>query len=160
MKINKDRPCLFIRLTNYEDYSFIKEHEKVIKEKGHVWILKIGQKVNPTYLKKVIEEHGLLIMKTPAKEGHKFYACELKDIEPKNIDVYPDYYKEFLYFNGFDLDTFKEVGYWFMVEKMKHISDDIVEKFLVSSTKSNLLKVGKETRVVQMYVEPKEDVVI
>ncbi len=160
MKINKEKPCLFIRLTNYEDYSFIKEHEKVIKEKGHVWILKIGQKVNPQYLSKVLEEHGLLIMKTPAKEGHKFYACELKDIDPNNIDIYPEYYNDFLYYNGYDIETFKEVGYWFKIDEMKEIPDSTVEKFEVSSTKSNLLKVGKETRVVQMYVEPKDNITI
>lgn len=159
MIIKRNTPHLFVRLNNYENYDFIKEHKNVIKDNGYTWVLKIGKTINRDFINKMIEEKSAIIVKTPNKIGNKFYYCQLipGDVHNEKL-VYPKYYDEYLYFEGFSLDTVKENGYWFKIKNMIEIPEEVVKKFVIIKSKKSMYECATKTRVVHMYIENTEEI--
>lgn len=155
-------PHLFLRLNNFEEYNFIDEHKKLIESKGYVWLLKIGKTINQEFVKKIIEEGGGIILKSSAKNGNKFYYCDLlsNDINSENKIVYPEYYNEFFEYEAYNLEDLKKTGYWFKITNMRDITEDEVYKFRICKSHKPMLDSALYTRVVHMYVENDRDMKI
>ena len=158
--IKKDTPVLFLRVSNYKNYDFIKEHMRVLKENGSVWILKIGRMMNLKFIDEVIEKDGGLILKSPVKSGNHFYYCKLtKDRLPEDESelIYPEYYTTFLDEQYYTIDDFKKDGYWYKIESMREIPEEKMYNFIFAKTKKELSKIALYSRVVNFYLISKKD---
>lgn len=162
-KIKPETPHLFLRLNNYNGYDFIKEHKNCIDKNGYVWLLKVGKTINRDFIKSIIEKNGGIILKSSAKDGNKFYYCNLLDYEiPKNDKefIFPEYYKEFFDYEGYNLNDLKNTGYWFKISEIKEIDRKIVDSFVICNGKKPMLDVALYTRVVHMYIENSKEIEI
>lgn len=159
-QIKKETPHIFVRISDYEKYDYIEEHNNILKKEGYVWLLKIGKTINRKYLSDVVKSNGGIILKTTAKKGNKFYYADLLDTDINNDDnpIYPKYYDEYLYYSGYDISYAKENGFWFKISNLREISNDIVSKFILNGNKKEMLDYAINTRVVHMYVSNKEDI--
>ena len=160
MIIKKGTPCIFLRISDYGKYNQMQEHIDCCKKNGYVWMLKVGQKPNESYIKEVIKSGGVIITKSTAKYGHKFYCSKILSIVPDDKLIYPDYYNEFMDYNFYDIETLKNDGFWVKVSEFVELSNEKVDKFVTSSTKRSLLECGTKFRVTHMNVEPIEDIKI
>ena len=158
MKVKKDIPCIFIRLIDYRKNNFVEEHIKSYKEKGYVWLLKMGKPANEKYMKEVYESGGGLILKETARNGNKFYYCELEN-EPDCKDLYyPDYYDEIFKDMYCSKDKIKNLGTWFKITSINPLTDKQVECFKTISTGKTLLECGRKfNQVSQMHVKSDVD---
>lgn len=160
MKIKRETPVLFVRISDYKKYNYVEEHKKVLDKNGYVWLLKIGKKSNENFVKKVLENGGGLIIKSTAKHGHNFYYCTFTTNKVDDSLLYPDYYNEIFDDEYYDLEELKKSCSWFKIEKMVPLSEEQVKKFVVIKTRRNLLECGTMFRVNQMYLEADEDIII
>lgn len=159
-QIKKETPHLFLRLNNFLNYSYLAEHKKVMDEKGYVWLLKIGKTINQDFVKRIIEEHGGIILKSSVKDGNKFYYCDLLDnkVPEDNTEFYyPEYYNEFCEYEAYDINELKKTGYWFKIANMREITEDDVYNFRICKGHKPMLDCALYSRVVHMYVENRID---
>ncbi len=159
MKILKDTPCIFIRLIDYKNNDFAKEHYNVFMKNKKVWLLKMGKTVKEEFIKTVIEKKGVLITKSTARNGNQFYICKIEKINELEDYIYPDYYKELFKEMSIDKDSIKSCGYWFKITDMKKVEHSLIDKFETISTHRSLLECGtKFNQVSQMHVVPNTDI--
>ena len=158
-KILKDTPSLFVRLVDYKNNNFIEEHINVFKNKGVVWLLKMGKPAKTVYVKEVLKKGGGLIIKSTAKNGSKFYFCEIKEFDESEKKIYPDYYNDIFENENYQKEEIHSIGTWFKITNILEISDDLVNKFVTISTNRSLLECGKKfNQVSQMHVKANEDI--
>lgn len=154
MKIDKKKPHLFIRINNYDNYDYILEHKKVIERNGFTWILKIGKTINKDFIESLVKEKTGIIIKSSKKLGNKFYYCKVEDVDPHNKKlIYPDYYEDYFWYEGYNLEDLVDNGYWFKITTMTEIPKNIVDKFVIIKSQKPLYDCATETRVVHMYIE-------
>lgn len=161
MKIKKETPHLFWRVSNYYDYDFIEEHKRTINQKGYVYALKLGRKVDSDFIKKVIEDDGAIIMKSPIKSGNKYYYCKVVDDkmpENKNDLIIPNYYDELLKYEGLSLEDFDESGRWFKIVSIKEIPEDTIYKFNFIKHDNPVTESAILSRTVHMYIKNPEEI--
>ena len=153
-KILKDTPCLFVRLVDYKKNDFIEEHIKVFNNNGVVWLLKMGKPAKADYIKEVIKNGGGLITKSTAKNGSKFYFCNILEYNDNEELIYPEYYNEIFENEYYQQEEIKSIGTWFKITNIIEISDEIVDKFATISTNRSLLECGKKfNQVSQMHIK-------
>ena len=155
--IPKTTPCLFLKLANYDNYNYIEEHKKKLDEYGEVWILKTGRLINRDFIQEVIEHNGGLILKTPSRVDNKYYFCKLESNEPNESIIYPEYYDEYLKYEGLNFKTTLTNENWFKITSMIELHQSDVEKIIIRKTQRKITECLK-SRAVFMYVELKEDI--
>ena len=124
--------------------------------------MKTGKSINSAYLKNIIEQKGGILLKTSAKKGNKFYFADLLsvDISLEKQMLFPNYYKEYLYYNGYELDDVKKSGFWFKIKNVREISENEVRSFIVTSNEKPIYDYAVKTRVVHMYIHNDNDLKI
>lgn len=160
MIVKKETPALFLRVSNYGNYDFIKEHKKILDEKGYVWFLKMGRMMNQKIITEIIEKGGLLIMKSPVKSGSHFYLCKLVENKVpvnKNEIVYPKYYNEIFEYENYQFEDFLHDGYWYKITSMEEISGQELYNFIFYKNKRMVTPKAIYSRVVNFYLESKKD---
>ena len=159
MIIKKDTPCLFIRLGDYNKNDFLEEHLKTLKEKGEVWLLKMGKPVKENFIKYVAEQKGGLILKSTSKHGNKFYYCIFEPDDFMDKKIFPDYYNDIFNDNYYFKSNLSELETWFKIKKIIYLNNEQVEKFKTISTDRSLYECGlKYHQVSQMHVKASCDI--
>ncbi len=161
MKIVKNSPCIFVRLIDYKGNDFAKEHFDVFKKNKKVWLLKMGKTVKDNFVSEVIENNGVMITKSTARNGNQFYICKIEKVDDMEEYIYPEYYNDIFYDMSIDAREIKKYGYWFKIVDMKPVDQKIVDKFETISTGRSLLECGlKFNQVSQIHAISKEDLSI
>jgi len=150
--IKKDSPCLFLRLVDFKKNNFIQEHIKTLNSKKCVWLLKMGRPIKKEFIKNIIEQNGVLILKETARNGNKFYCCKISSNDPFSEKlIYPDYYNDLFEENSFT--NIENLGNWFKITQIKELSDKDVKAFVTNTTGKDLYECGmKYTQVPQFYL--------
>lgn len=143
---------MLFRFSNYKQYSFIDEHLKTIENKGFVWMMKIGKRTNQEKLNAIMGDGGFLILRSPIKDGGKFYICHFTEIKEDTIENYeyvPSYYAEIMD----DIDFYGRGYQLFKVLWIKPLPDAYAEYLVLQLNGKRVSEIIKETRTAVMFVK-------
>lgn len=160
MILKKGTPILFLRLSNYKGNNFVIEHKKIIKENKFTWMLKLGRKIDKSYLKKVIECNSGIIIKESGKTNYNFYFCKLESVNYDDSLVFPEYYYDYLNNQFFDIDYAQKEGNWFKITSISKIEEKDIDKIVISSKKTALKNLAINSRAAYAFCEADNDIEI
>lgn len=103
----------------------IAAHEQVIKEFGHVWYGKLGNKVSDKMLKTIMdaEEPKILLIQSGKSNRYWAYICKAQHEQP-NLKEVPFYYRDMA-------GIFRT---WFCVTRFEKAPKNIMSECIVSSS--------------------------
>ena len=157
MKIIPHKSILVIRVNDFKEYSFIKEHRDILLTNGSVSMLKAGRPLAEKSISKVMDDGAIMLLKASKKTGGKYYASHIKNVQTgsasDNSD-YPQYYLE-LQKSGISLN-----GTWLQLDEITEVSDEAIGEFrlvkggklmsdIVSCTRSPILFVQTERTLIE-----------
>lgn len=151
MKIEASKKMLVIRYNNYNNFNFIKEHTKLIDEKGYVWVYKVGKMIPNSSLESVLDESGKIIFKAPKKDGGNYYLASFQGYSngiPPIDRNYPEYYSEML--NMELISNLK--GTWLKISKIVLLQKEEVEMLYLCKNDKSLVEIVNSTRTSILYV--------
>lgn len=122
----------------------IKEHQKVIDEKGYVWYGKLGTPLAPSIIKTLMENDQkkiLLIHSGKAKRYWAYYS-EVKRTIPELQDI-PFYYRD-------KADSFST---WFRIVAIEKAPDDVLSMCTVKSSGNTLSNVSRHSMSPYFIIE-------
>lgn len=159
MNIKKNTKGLFLKISDYKNYDYAKEHYECYKRNGYVWMLKIGRTIKSDTINEIIKSNGVLIIKSTVKNGNQFYLCKIEKCVIDEEIVFPEYYYELFENEYYDLDDLKRNNTWLKINYMSPIDMEVVNKYIISSSKRPLIE-GCMFRVSHIFIENTEDVKI
>lgn len=148
--MNKEK-LVVIRVSSYQQFNFIEEHQKVLNKKGTVWMLKLGKLIPRTSLDEIINGKRTIILRAPKKAGGDLYLCNVLEVsyaEPSDSSLCPKYYEEMK--NSCIWDSFE--GTWFLLDSIKRIDEKYYPHFKLLKNDKYLMDVLNETRTSVLYV--------
>ena len=154
--LKAEESVLLIRVNDFEKYSFVDEHKKILKEHKNIWMLKTGRHLADRALR-CLNNTGWLILKEPKKSGDKYYICTVDAANTGSINnnyIFPSYYEE-MADNGTPLQ-----GTWICISSLIAIPEEIVDKIELSKSHKKVKDVVNATRSPILYVESKTDLLI
>mgnify|MGYP000911594202 CR=1 FL=1 len=157
MKLKKGTKGLFLKISDYKNYNYAKEHFECYEKNKFVWMLKMGRIINKDTINELIKNDGVLIIKSTVKNGNQFYLCKIEKYDLDENFIYPQYYNELFKNEYYDLEDLKRNNTWIKINYMKPIDMTIVDKFITSSSKRPLRE-GCMYRVSHIYIESIDDI--
>ncbi len=159
MIIEKDQKLLVLRIGEYKNYNFVKEHNSIIQERGLVWMLKLGKTIPQNALDGTIGKNGVVILREPKRAGGGLLLC--KCIEYRNDDLlpsslFPMYYKEMLS-EYYWLSSF---GTWLCLTSIVPLGEKYYDSLLLAKNDKPLSQVLSETRTSFMYVRNTAEILV
>lgn len=159
MVIEANKAVLLIRYNNYKKTDFILEHNKIVSDKGYVWMLKAGRKLVESKLLKVINETGVVILKAPKNSGGNYYYAKIQDyrfgIQSRDM-ISPDYYKILV-----DDESLWQIesldGTWLKIGEIKPLSINVIERFKLISNGKKVDDVIRSTMSSTLYIQNDRD---
>lgn len=152
MKIKNNQKFLFLRMSNFQNFDFFEEHNKIIEEKGYVWILKMGRKIDKNYLKELIKNDSGIIIKKPSRLDDRLFYCKLESIDYDNSSIFPDYYYDYLTYNGYKVsDLTNNNSCWFKISEISLIPESIADSLVVSKNNNSLKNAAINSRTPYIF---------
>lgn len=152
MSIEKNTDMLLFRYSEFRKFDFIEEHRNVLKECGHVWLLKAGRKTNENSIKNVIDSGGYFILKSPKRLGNRYYMARVKEFSEKKPEMgtYPQYYDCFLQ----ESELYYGVSFqWFKVIALAEIDEKLIDSLRLKKNDKKVEDVINKTRTAVMFVK-------
>lgn len=147
------------KLDSIPEDGTIREHEKIIRQKGHVWIGKFGKALGKNHIacmtsqiKKSIKTY-LFLVQTKNKKYEIFFAplIEIKvKISIMDLEYVPTYYRE----------CTARVGTWFKVKKFQKMPSELLNAVLISSSGMRATETLKSSMAGAFIVRLTEDVLL
>ena len=159
MVIRAKTRMLLFRYNNYKKNSFIDVHKRVIKQAGFVWMMKIGKRTNIDKINDILSDGGLLVLRSPLRDGGGFYLCkftDVKEILPEQGANVPDYYTEILN----DEEFYGRDRQFFKVEWIVPLPEVCANKLVLQLNGKNVNDTIKQTRTAIMFVVNESEIEI
>lgn len=156
MHIEANKNLLLFRYSNYRRTDFIGEHLQVIHKYGYTWLVKAGKRTSVEKIKKMMSDGGFVILKSPTKDGNKYYAAvctEFLEDTPKEGEPFPLYYNDFLN-DLYDVTTYQ----WFKVVDIYRIKEDQVDGMVLHQSNRKIVDVLGTTRTAVMFLNSTKDI--
>lgn len=142
---------LLFRFSNYKKYNFIEEHNVLLKEKGYVWMMKMGKKTSINRLSKIKAQGGYIVLKSPVADGNKYYIGKFEDFRdemPNDKAHMPKYYSEIVDdFMFYDLPT-----QYFKLTNLQPLAENAENILHLEKNGKKVVDVINETRTAVMYI--------
>ena len=154
---------MLFRFSNYKDHNFIDEHKSVLRTKEHVWMLKLGKKANPQIIKKIRQDGGWIILRTPKVDGSKCYLAHFTTTRetPPEDKCFPTYYQELLDDQNIRFVYMEHSAQqWFRLTSIQLLDHQSVSSLITSKTSKNVEDLIKTTRTAVMYVKNSAPIVL
>lgn len=156
MVIKQNTEMMLFRYNNYKGYSFIKEHLSVYEKHGYVWMLKVGKRSSEEKIKRVLDDGGWIILRSPKAEGGKSYIARFTkkmEVTPEG-ELYPAYYQKVLNaIENEDTFYFSEPTYqWFRIEFLSKLPEDCASSLIISNSGKKVDDIISSTRTAVMFV--------
>ena len=154
IEIKQGADLLLLRYNDYKKYDFIEEHQKIIDEHGFTWIYKIGRSITKRKLKKVMNESGQLLLRSPKTKGGKIYISPILEYAygmPKNDYVFPEYYQE-LVADDREWRMQSLEGSWLKIGTIEEVPIEESKKIRLISNGKPVLEVLDATMSSMLYV--------
>ena len=152
MIIKKDSPILILRVSSYRSFDFVGEHSKALEQGNGVWLLKTGKLIPEKALNSIIEAGGVIILRTPKKQGGQWYLSSFDQyhIGKPTLEMnYPSYYK--LLCAQWEIDSL--YGTWLHIYDLHEISENMVSHLALCANAHSVLEVINTTRTAYLYAK-------
>ena len=151
MIINKETPCVFLRIPNFNRKTdIIEEHRKVLEKNKKVFLMKMGRGINDTFLEKIYDENGYVILKNASVYGNKFYICNIEKIKENEKYIYPDYYDDIFEGMGISFSKAKEDSLWLKIISMTEVGNEVIDNFKTLKNKKSIYECA--TKLFQVSI--------
>ena len=148
--IENDTLMLLFRFSNYKKYNFIEEHKVFLKEKGYVWMMKMGKKTSVDKLSKIKAQGGYIVLKSPIADGNRYYIGQFEDFQdemPNDKVHMPQYYSEILE----DIMFYDSPAQYFKLTNLQPLGDNDEDALRLEKSGKKVVDVINETRTAVMY---------
>lgn len=149
---------MVMRYNSVSGVDFVKAHNDVTATQGACWMLKLGHKIPSSSLNQTIDAGGALILRTPKKEGDKYFLCRLLGYHqgsPTDEMKYPTYYEQI--FQG---DPQAKDGSWIRIGEINQLNCDVARGLKLLKNDKPLHQALAETRTVVLYVYSDSEIVL
>ena len=141
MIIEKETPCVFLRIPNFNRKTdIVNEHIKVLNKYKKVFLMKMGRGIKNSFLEKIYEENGYLILKNASKYGNKFYICHIEKIKDNEKYVYPEYYNDIFEGMGISFEKAKKESMWLKIVSMTEVDEQVISNFKTLTNKKSVFE--------------------
>lgn len=154
MIIIPNTKILFFRFSNYKNYDFIQEHKKILKENGYVWMLKAGKRSSIDKIRRVQQDGGWMVLRSPKSNGSVSYIANFSDItedDPKD-ECIPAYYIKLLDDENLDLNCVNSTHQWFRLKSIESLDQSISDNLVLDTSGKRLVDTIGTTRTAVMFV--------
>lgn len=127
----------------------IKLHQEVINNNGYVWYGKFGNTLSQKNIDLLMSQpdRKFLLIKSGFPDRYWAYFDEIVKDKPKDIDNIPEYYR-----NNTD-----KIKCWFKIRKIERTENNVMSKFIISSSKMLLSEASKHSLNPYFVIETDGD---
>lgn len=163
MLIETGTNMILFRYNNYKSFSFITEHQSVLKQNGYVWMLKIGKKSSEDKIKKVQAAGGWIILRAPKSDGGISYISHFTVCcaEQPSDHCYPQYYEDLIKSRNEAFDFFEDPSFtWFRIDSITDFAVENSKKLVMAVNGKSVDKVIETTRTAFMFIKNNSPIMI
>lgn len=115
----------------------IKLHQEIINNNGYVWYGKFGNTLSQKNIDLLMSQpdRKFLLIKSGFPDRYWAYFDEIVRDKPKDINNIPEYYR-----NNTD-----KIKCWFKIRKIERTENNVMSKFIISSSKMPLSEASKHS---------------
>lgn len=120
-------------------------HKDVINKYGYVWYGKFGNSLSQKNIELIMSQpqKKILLIKSGYPDRYWVYFDTIQKEKPIDVDKIPEYYR-----NSAD-----RIGCWFKVLKIEKAENNIMSKFIISSSKTLLSDASKHSMNPYFIIE-------
>ena len=153
---------LVMRVNDYKAHQFIKEHDRVMKDVGYVWVLKAGKRIPELKMKDVLKDGGHVIFRGSKASGGKYYYAHVEEVKygiPDASMIFPDYYR--LMVSDPSLWTFDSLdGTWLKLTSLQEMRSELIQNIKLISNGKNVDEAMKSSMTSFVYAKSTQDLVV
>lgn len=115
----------------------IKLHQEIINTNGYVWYGKFGNTLSQKNIDLLMSQpdRRILLIKSGFPERYWAYFEEIKKEKPQDVENIPEYYRE----------NTDKIRCWFKIKKIDKAENNVMSKFIISSSKMPLSEASKHS---------------
>lgn len=127
----------------------IKLHQEIINNNGYVWYGKFGNTLSQKNIDLLMSQpdRKFLLIKSGFPDRYWAYFDEIVKDKPKDINNIPEYYR-----NNTD-----KIKCWFKIRKIERTENNVMSKFVISSSKMPLSEASKHSLNLYFVIETDGD---
>lgn len=127
----------------------IKLHQEIINNNGYVWYGKFGNTLSQKNIDLLMSQpdRKFLLIKSGFPDRYWAYFDEIVKDKPKDINNIPEYYR-----NNTD-----KIKCWFKIKKIERTENNVMSKFIISSSKMPLSEASKHSLNPYFVIETDGD---
>ena len=127
----------------------IKLHQEIINNNGYVWYGKFGNTLSQKNIDLLMSQPDIkfLLIKSGFPDRYWAYFDEIVKDKPKDINNIPEYYR-----NNTD-----KIKCWFKIRKIERTENNVMSKFIISSSKMPLSEASKHSLNPYFVIETDGD---
>lgn len=127
----------------------IRLHSDVIKKYGYVWYGKFGNTLSQKNIDLLMSqtERKMLLIKSGYPERYWVYFDAITKDIPSELNLIPEYYR----------NNTSKIGCWFKISKIERAENNVMSKFVISSSKMLLSEASKHSMNPCFIIENKEN---
>lgn len=115
----------------------IKLHQEISEKNGYVWYSKFGNTLSQKNIDLLMSqpERKSLLIKSGFPDRYWAYFDEINRENPQDIENIPEYYR----------NNTEKVKCWFKIIKFERTENNVMSKFIISSSKMPLSEASKHS---------------
>ena len=115
----------------------IKLHQAIISENGYVWYGKFGNTLSQKNIDLLMSqpERKILLIKSGFPDRYWAYFEDIKKEKPFDNNTIPEYYR----------NNTEKIKCWFKIVKFEKSENNVMSKFIISSSKMPLSEASKHS---------------
>ena len=127
----------------------IKLYQEIINNNGYVWYGKFGNTLSQKNIDLLMSQpdRKFLLIKSGFPDRYWAYFDEIVKDKPKDINNIPEYYR-----NNTD-----KIKCWFKIRKIERTENNVMSKFIISSSKMPLSEASKHSLNPYFVIETDGD---
>lgn len=127
----------------------IKLHQEIINNNGYVWYGKFGNTLSQKNIDLLMSQpdRKFLLIKSGFPDRYWAYFDEIVKDKPKDISNIPEYYRNYT----------DKIKCWFKIRKIERTENNVMSKFIISSSKMPLSEASKHSLNPYFVIETDGD---
>ena len=124
-------------------------HQEIINDVGFVWYGKFGNTLSQKIIDELMSQSPkkILLIKSGFPERYWAYFDKIQKEKPKDLNTIPNYYRK---------ETNK-IKCWFRITRFEKTDNNIMSKFIISSSKMPLSEASKHSLNPYFIIEPADE---
>ena len=153
---------LVMRVNDYKDHQFFKDHDCVMKDVGYVWMLKVGKRIPELRMQDVLKGGGHVIFRGSKASGGKYYYAHVEEVKYGTPDVsmvFPEYYCSMVSDPSlWTLDSLD--GTWLKLTSLQEMRSELIQNIKLISNGKSVDEAMKSSMTSFVYAKSTQDLVV